>query len=494
MKIVAYCRVSTNHEEQLESLENQKVFFEEFAKRNNHTLLKVYSDEGISGKDMIKRKSFQTMLADAKLGLFEMVVVKDISRFARNTVDFLTAIRELKKDNIEVQFVSINQTVLGNSEFLLTLFSAMAQEESANLSTRVKFGKKMSAKNGKVPNFIYGYNRIDRFTLEINQEQAEIVRRIYSMYIYDELGCRKIASILNSEAVQSFKNTSWNAKTVRRILSNSLYKGELISKKTEGVDFLSGTRKKLDVMPEYQFDRKEWGIVTEEEFSKAQKILSQRMEKYSNDHPCGRTSSQYPFSTLIRCKHCGYSFSRRTIKRDYGYYVRWVCTGRNIHSSAFCDNATKIKEDELLEAIREYFVGFIKNERDFLKKYKKQMENEYRNDNVQSLRRKYQNEILSLDDKKQKYKNMYISEIITIGELKKKVSDFDKAIFDLQKKILDCESQNSFKEQTVDDVYGKINEMLSCENFSNPALKEIIDYIEVDNEGTVNVILKEYIA
>ena len=494
MKIVAYCRVSTNHEEQRESLENQKVFFEEFAKRNNHTLLKVYSDEGISGKDMIKRKSFQTMLADAKLGLFEMVVVKDISRFARNTVDFLTAIRELKKDNIEVQFVSINQTVLGNSEFLLTLFSAMAQEESANLSTRVKFGKKMSAKNGKVPNFIYGYNRIDRFTLEINQEQAEVVRRIYSMYIYDELGCRKIASILNSEAVQSFKHTAWNAKTVRRILSNSLYKGELISKKTEGVDFLSGTRKKLDVMPEYQFERKEWGIVTEEEFSKAQKILSLRMEKYSNEHPCGRTSSQYPFSTLIRCKHCGYSFSRRTIKRDYGYYVRWVCSGRNLNSSDFCDNTTKIKEDELLEAIREYFVGFIKNEREFLKKYKKEIENEYTNDNVQSLRKKYQNEILSLDDKKQKYKNMYISEIITIEELKKKVSDIDKAIFDLQKKMLECENKNSFKEQTLDDVYGKISQMLSCENFSNLALKEIIDYIEVDNEGTVNIILKEYIA
>ena len=475
-------------------MKKKVVFFEEFAKRNNHTLLKVYSDEGISGKDMIKRKSFQTMLADAKLGLFEMVVVKDISRFARNTVDFLTAIRELKKDNIDVQFVSINQTVLGNSEFLLTLFSAMAQEESANLSTRVKFGKKMSAKNGKVPNFIYGYNRIDRFTLEINNEQAEIVRRIYHMYIYDELGCRKIASILNNEDIQSFKHTSWNAKTVRRILSNSLYKGELISKKTEGVDFLSGTRKKLDVIPEYQFDRKEWGIVTEEEFSKAQKILSQRMEKYSNDHPCGRTSSQYPFSTLIRCKHCGYSFSRRTIKRDYGYYVRWVCTGRNLHSSAFCDNTTKIKEDELLESIREYLVSFIKNERDFLKKYKKEVENEYTNDTARSLRKKYQNEIILLDDKKLKYKNMYISEIITIEELKKKVSDFDKAIFDLQKKILDCENQNSIKEQTVDDVYGKISEMLSSENFSNLALKEIIDYIEVDNEGTVNIVLKEYIA
>ena len=129
-----------------------------------------------------------------------------------------------------------------------------------------------------------------------------------------------------------------------------------------------------------------------------------------------------------------------------------------------------------------------------MKKYKKEIENEYTNDNVQSLRKKYQNEILSLDDNKQKYKNMYISEIITIEELKKKVSDIDKAIFDLQKKMLECENKNSFKEQTLDDVYGKISEMLSSKNFSNLALKEIIDFIEVDNEGTVNIILKEYIA
>ena len=494
MRIVAYCRVSTNHEEQLESLENQRIFFEEFAKRNNHTLLNVYSDEGISGKDMTKRKSFQEMLKDAKLGLFEMVVVKDISRFARNTVDFLTAIRELKKENIEVQFVSINQTVLGNSEFLLTLFSAMAQEESANLSTRVKFGKKMSAKNGKVPNFVYGYNRIDRFTLEINPEQAAVVRRIYKMYIYDGVGCRRIASVLNDEEIDSFKHTAWNAKTVRRILSNTLYKGELISRKTEGVDFLSGTRKKLDVMPEYQFERKDWGIVSEEEFSKAQEILTKRQGQYANEHPCGRTSSEYPFSTLIRCKHCGYSFSRRTIKRDYGYYVRWVCTGRNLNSSAFCDNSAKIKEDELLEAIREYLVCLIENESTFLKRYEKEVESEFSEDNVRQLFKKYQSEISVLNDKKQKYKNMYISEIISIEELKEKVSGFDKAIFELQKKMLDMDGKHNTKDTTIHEVYEKIKNMLSSEHFSNLALKEIIDYIEVDNEGTINIILKEYIA
>ena len=484
MKIVAYCRVSTNHEEQLESLDNQKIFFEEFAKRNNHTLLKIYCDEGISGKDMTKRKAFLEMLEDAKLELFEMVVVKDISRFARNTLDFLTAIRELKKYNIEVQFVSINQTVLGNSEFLLTLFSAMAQEESANLSTRVKFGKKMSAKNGKVPNFIYGYNRIDRFTLEINQEQAGVVRRIYKMYVYDGLGCRKIASVLNDENVDSFKHTLWSAKTVRRILSNTLYKGELISKKTESVDFLSGTRKKLDIMPEYRFERKEWGIVSEEDFSKAQEILLKRQGKYKTVKSLGRTSLEYPFSTLIRCKHCGHFFLRRTIKRDYGDYVRWICGGRNLYSSEFCSNSIKIREDELLDAILKYLVNLIENKDVFLRKYIKEVENEFsKSDNRQAIK-KIHNEISALNIKKQKYKNMYISEVITIEELKEKVSLLDNEIIDLEKRINDIESEKS--EITIQDIYEKTSKIL----LSNINLKEIIEYIEVDDAGEVNIFFR----
>ena len=202
MRLVAYCRVSTDKDEQLESLANQQEFFEKFATRNHHDLIKIYSDEGISGKQMKNRKEFLQLLEDAKLGLFDMVAVKDISRFARNTVDFLIAIRELKALNIEVQFVSINQTILGNSEFVLTMFSAIAQEESANLSSRVKFGKRVNAKHGKVPNFIYGYDWIDRFTLKINEIQAKIVREIFHMYVEEGLGSRRIAKILTNRKVQ----------------------------------------------------------------------------------------------------------------------------------------------------------------------------------------------------------------------------------------------------------------------------------------------------
>ena len=147
MNIAAYCRVSTDKEDQLNSLETQKEFFLEYTKRTGDNLIKLYADEGISGTKIKNRKEFQRMLADAEKGLFDMVVVKDISRFARNTVDLLQSVRKLKALGIETQFLTANMTSMGNSEFVLTIFGALAQEESANTSKRIKFGKKVNAEN-----------------------------------------------------------------------------------------------------------------------------------------------------------------------------------------------------------------------------------------------------------------------------------------------------------------------------------------------------------
>lgn len=148
MNIVAYCRVSTDKTDQLNSLEAQKEFFSEYTKRTGDTLVRLYADEGISGTKIKNRKEFLRMMSDAEHGLFDMVVVKDISRFARNTVDLLQNIRKLKALGIETQFLTANMTSMGNSEFVLTIFGALAQEESANTSKRVKFGKKMNAEKG----------------------------------------------------------------------------------------------------------------------------------------------------------------------------------------------------------------------------------------------------------------------------------------------------------------------------------------------------------
>ena len=190
MKIAAYCRVSTEKEAQIDSLEKQIEFFNEFTQKNGYELYKLYADEGISGKQIKNRKQFQQMMKDAKAKKFERVVVKDVSRFARNTVDLLQSIRELKSYGIQVDFLNNGEVMEGGSEFILTILGAMAQQESANMSKRVKFGKDITAKKGRVPNLVFGYDKIpgEKYTLKINEEEAKIVKEIFESYVYKGMG------------------------------------------------------------------------------------------------------------------------------------------------------------------------------------------------------------------------------------------------------------------------------------------------------------------
>jgi site-specific DNA recombinase len=174
MNIAAYCRVSTDKADQLNSLETQKRFFREYTERSGDTLVRLYADEGISGTKTKNRTEFLRLMRDAERGVFDMVVVKDISRFARNTVDLLQNIRRLKELGIQTLFLTANMTSMGNSEFVLTIFGALAQEESANTSKRIKFGKAENAKRGKVPNLVYGYDKTagDYFSLTVNEARG----------------------------------------------------------------------------------------------------------------------------------------------------------------------------------------------------------------------------------------------------------------------------------------------------------------------------------
>ena len=172
MNVVAYCRVSTDKRDQLNSLETQKTFFEKYAQKMNYNLLHIYSDPGRSGTKIHKREDFQKMLTDAKTGDFSLILVKDVSRFARNTVDALEVVRDLKAIGVKVQFISSQMDSLGDSEFLLAVMSAIAQEESYNISKRIKFSKKFNAQKGRVPNLVYGYDKIeeDYFHMNINEK------------------------------------------------------------------------------------------------------------------------------------------------------------------------------------------------------------------------------------------------------------------------------------------------------------------------------------
>ena len=276
MRYAAYCRVSTGSDEQLNSLINQKKFFEEYVSKRGDTLVNVYADRGISGKSMERRTEFMRLLSDSKNDLFDAVLVKDISRFARNTLDFLTGIRTLKAQGVDVIFIGANQKVLGESEFILTVFAALAQEESCALSGKIIFGKKQGAKSGRVPNVVYGYDKSDTYTLTINPTEAETVRTIFDLYTEKRMGLRKISSFLNSKNIPAKTGGQWSPKTVGRILSNPLYAGILVNNKTETVDFLLGKRRTVPRENQYRHNRPELALVSEIVFEKARQIRSAR--------------------------------------------------------------------------------------------------------------------------------------------------------------------------------------------------------------------------
>lgn len=497
MKIAAYARVSTEKESQVESFEKQIEFFNEFTKKNGYELYKLYADEGISGKQIKHRKQFQQMMQDAKANKFDKVVVKDVSRFARNTVDLLQSIRELKSYGIEVDFLNNGEIMEGGSEFILTILGAMAQQESANMSKRVKFGKDITAKKGRVPNIVFGYDKIpdERYTLKINEEEAKIVKEIFESYVYKGIGTTKIAWDLNDRGIRTKKTKSkWVQTSIVRMLKNPIYTGRVTNKKSEVTDFITGTRKDLPEEEWIVVERPEMRIISDELFNRAQEILAQRSNEFKLNNK--REKTEYVFSTLIYCKHCGYSFRR--IKRKYTAdgpeYIRWVCSGRNSMGINHCPNTTVIDEEELLNAIKEYLKSIISNKKNFMKAVEKEFEKitKLRENNERS-EESLLKEIEKVTTKKQKYMEMFQNEVINIQELKKYTNPLNEDIARLERELKLITSEIKEKdvlEKELSKTISTVDDILNNKTITNAMLKTIIDVIEVDSDSNVEVRLK----
>ena len=489
MNIAAYCRVSTDKEDQLNSLEAQKKFFTEYTQNSGHNLVRLYADEGISGTKIKNRTEFLRLMRDAQKGLFEMVVVKDISRFARNTVDFLQSIRQLKALNIETVFLTANQTVLGNSEFILTIFGALAQEESANTSKRIKFGKKINAEKGRVPNFVFGYDKIigDYFNLEINAAEAKIVREIFEMYTKEEMGAAKIGNILNDRGIKTKRGYNWTQNAIARILTNKLYIGQVINGKEEVQDFLTSKRQKRDEEEWYVVERPELRIIDDDLFERAQAVMEKRKNCFKNNHE--RSSNRHLFSTLIKCKECGYSF-RRTIYKGKG---RWVCSVRNVQGSDMCANAVVLNEDMLVDKLREYFAELMKNKDAMVKNIVAEFSRVYKNrDDNESYNAELNERKTSLEKKRQKYMDMYIDEIISRAELNEKVKVIDTELEKIKNELTITEynlSRNDMLEDILRKTFDGIGNTTDVASMSNAQLKQIINRIEVDKDGEIDIFL-----
>ena len=493
MNIAAYCRVSTDKSDQLNSLETQKEFFLEYTKRTGDNLIKLYADEGISGTKIKNRKEFQRMLADAEKGLFDMVVVKDISRFARNTVDLLQSVRKLKSLGIETQFLTANMTSMGNSEFVLTIFGALAQEESANTSKRIKFGKKMNAEKGRAPNIVFGYDKTigDYFNLSINENEAMAIRQIFQWYTEEGYGGSKIANMLNERGIKTKRGNNWSQNSVCRILTNEIYTGKIINGKEEIADFLTGQRKEKDESEWLVTIRPELRIIEDEVFDKAQDILKGRHDSFKITHE--RQSNKYLFSTLIKCKECGWSF-RRTVRQYKNTYVRWVCSGHNGKGADSCPNAVTVDEEELIQALQEYFQEILSKKKKVINYVIKEFQRVYKakDENIE-YEKQLNAELNKLRKSREKYMDMYTDDLISREELNEKIGGMRKEMERLENELKMVSYHLTRGEQLeaiLNSTFKQLEDITDVHEMTNAQLKRLINKIEVDKDGNVDIYLR----
>ncbi len=491
IRVAAYCRVSTEKEEQLLSLQTQKEFFTEYAEKKGYELVELYADEGISGTKLKNRTALLQMMADAKKGRFEKVFVKDVSRLSRNTLDFLQVVRGLKDLGIECVFVNANMTT-SDGELYLTIMAVLAQEESGNLSKRVKFGKKKNAEKGKVPNIVYGYDKVkgELFSLQINKKEAEVVRYIYDLYLHEDYGANKIAQILNQKGLQTKRGCRWTQNGICRILTNPIYTGKIVNGKEEVADFLTGKREKKTEQEWMIAENPELRIISDEDFKSAAVLMEQRNKDFKLNRT--RQSNRFPFSTLIKCMECGYSFRRVKRVRKNSDYIKWVCSGANANGRDFCHNPTIIDEAELLEEIREYLLGIIKNKEKFLEDTKAEIRKKYQQDKPCLSEADIQKEIEKRQKLKQKQIEMFEADIIGLDELRERTKKVEQELAEYQKALNLCNASESDEQLTkIINTYCKdIETLLSAETLDNVLLKRIIEKIEVSSDGEIQVKLK----
>jgi hypothetical protein len=422
------------------------------------------------------------------------VVVKDISRLARNTVDFLTSIRELKSLGINVLFVNANMDSLGESEFVLAVFAAMAQEESANLSKRVKFGKKINAQKGRVPQRIYGYDRIDNFTLRINYSEAQIVQEIYNLYLDDGLGYRTICIALNNEGRKTKYGGAWEPKAVKRILTNPIYCGHYVNHKYEIGDYLTGKQVKIPESEHFHHERPEWAIVTPERFAQVQVQLDARKVQYNSGEPFreARFSTKHLFSTLIKCEHCGRSFCQKHYKY-VNARVYWKCVTNDQYTAQKCDNRIKLEESDLLDELRAYFQSLIGDKDAFVAGILADLE-QHPIEKAPLDRAQIEKRQKDLLAKKERYQEMYANDAMTMDELKAKVAKVTAELQALECDLVSYERHEQAKTDTgrlVERYRQEIERFLNLETVTNMDLRRVIDHISVNRDGNVTVFLKK---
>ena len=459
--MAAYCRVSTDSEDQLNSYKSQVQYYTSLIKKKSNWIFAgIYADEAITGTQVTKREDFQRLINDCVNGEIDMVITKSISRFARNTLDTLKYVRLLKEQNIAVFFEDekIN-TLTMDGELLLVVLSSVAQQEVENISANVKKGLKMKMQRGELVGFQgclgYDYNKEDK-SITINEEEAEIVRYIFNRYI-EGVGGMVISRELRNLGYKTKRGgTSWPETTIIGIIKNEKYKGDILMGKTFTVDPIS--KRRLDNFGEedrfYIRDHHE-PIISEEVFEKAQEILQRRSKARSlrEDGKREKFSRQYAFSCLLECGFCGSTLSRRSWHSGTQYNkIIWQCVTSTKKGKKFCPDSKGIAESTIEQAFIESYRLLCANDKDVLDEFLKRTEETLCDSNAAKQLVKVERELQSIEMKRSKLVDMRLDE-----EIDKNTYDAKSAELATKAAQLEAERQSLQEtEKTEKDVKRRI--------------------------------------
>ncbi len=352
LRVAAYARVSTDHEEQESSYEIQVEYYTTLIKSNPEwEFVAVYSDDGISGVDAKKRDGFLQMIEDCRARKIDKILTKSISRFARNTVDCLNYTRELRELNIAVQFEKENiNTMDAAGEVMLTIMAAMAQQESESLSQNVRLGLKFRNEQGKVTvnhNWFLGYTKDEDGNLIIDEEQAAVVRRIYRSFLYG-MSLKQIKRALEKDGIKNGAgHLTWYESNIRQILTNEKYIGDALLQKTWTYSVLDKKRRKNDSdVPQYYVSDNHEPIISKETFAAVQAEIARRANLLGENGRKRVYSGRYAYSGILFCGTCGDVMTRLVWNSHGKKKPVWRCASRIAGGIKAC-TSRKIDESDL---------------------------------------------------------------------------------------------------------------------------------------------------
>lgn len=506
LRVAAYARVSTDKDDQANSFESQVKYFTEFIdKYENWQLVKVYSDDGISGTSTKNRVGFNSMIDDVMAGKIDFIITKEVSRFARNTVDSLQVTRDLKEIGVGVYFMLDNINTLDeDGELRLTLMSSLAQEESRKTSERVKWGQKRQMEKGVVfGRSLLGYKVVEG-KLYLVEDEAEIVRKIFHKYLVEGKGTHIIARELKEEGIKpydpdgraKYKN-DWSNTQILRVLRNEKYVGDLVQKKTWTQNFLDHKKRynrNNEDMVIIENHHPEIAIISREMWNATQKELERRTTTAEQK---SKHSNRYWASGKIFCGVCGERFVNKIKKTSVGTSRAWNCMN-HIKPHAFREVECSMSEwasDRSMKNIVLYILNMLVENRDELKaeivKEISQLNLEEKVKTTDDI----QDKIDRLEQKKMKLLDVRLAEEISKEDFKKKNTQIETEISELKVKLEEIKELAATKQRQqdrMDSIIKEIDRVLQLDSEDlEELLREVTQSITVYENHTVVVRLKD---